>query len=181
MASSSKPVRYSWKYFPSTTFREVDGEAENSRSACASLISNRYMQNTSGDIPPQLTLFCSIVAAAMDSTSFNIYIYGGYNGIDAEATPSDDVYILSIPSFTWVKAYSGTYSHGRSGHRCVKVYPDQMFVLGGIFKGDPTVCLEGGIIQVFNLNTLEFQDSYDPGIWGEYQVPPVVSAQIGGK
>ncbi|KAL1967301.1 hypothetical protein VTN77DRAFT_3347 [Rasamsonia byssochlamydoides] len=139
-----------------------------------------YLQNTTGDIPPQLTLFCSVVAAASDGSSFNIYIYGGYDGIDAEMAPSDDVYILSVPSFTWVKAYSGKYSHGRSGHRCVKVYPDQMFVLGGIFKSDPTICLDGGIIQVFNLNTLQFQDSYSPDVWSEYQVPAVVTAKIGG-
>ena len=145
------------------------------------LIATRYMQQTSGDIPPQLTLFCSVVAAAADNSSYNIYIYGGYDGIDASYATSDDVYVLSIPSFTWVKVYSGTSTHGRSGHKCVKVYPDQMFVLGGIHQGDSTICLEGGIIQVFNLNTLKFQDSYSPTTWSEYKVPSLVTAQIGGK
>src|SRR6267378_7521425 len=122
------------------------------------------MQQTSGDIPPQLTLFCSVMAAAADNSSYNIYIYGGYDGVDATYTTSDDVYVLSIPSFTWVKVYSGTSVHGRNGHKCVKVYPDQMFILGGIPE-DSEICLEGGIIQVFNLNTLEFQDSYSPTTW----------------
>lgn len=140
---------------------------------------SRYMQNTTGDIPPQLTLFCSVVAAAADRSSFNIYIYGGYDGLDQTHAPSDDVYILSVPSFTWIRAYSGDYRHGRSGHKCLKVYPDQMFVLGGIFE-DPTVCVDGGIIQVFNLNNLRFQDSYNPERWSEYEVPALVTAQIGG-
>ena len=144
------------------------------------LITTRYMQQTSGDIPPQLTMFCSVVTAASDNSSYNIYIYGGYDGIDVSRVTSDDVYVLSIPSFTWVKVYSGTSTHGRSGHKCVKVYPDQMFVLGGIHQGDATICLNA-IIQVFNLNTLQFQNSYSPTTWSEYKVPSVVTAQIGGK
>jgi Kelch motif protein len=144
------------------------------------LITIRYMQQTSGDIPPQLTLFCSVIAAAADNSSYNIYIYGGYDGINSSRATSDDVYILSIPSFTWVKVYSGTSTHGRTGHKCVKVYPDQMFVLGGIQRNS-TACLEGGIIQAFNLNTLKFQDSYSPTTWSEYEVPSLVTAQIGGK
>lgn len=122
-----------------------------------------------------------MVAAASDGSSYNIYIYGGYDGIDVSHAPSDDVYILSVPSFTWIKAYSGQYLHGRSGHKCVNVYPDQMFVLGGVFKGDPTICLAGGVIEVFNLNTLRFHDSYNPQNWSEYVVPSLVTARIGGK
>jgi hypothetical protein len=122
-----------------------------------------------------------VVAAASDASSFNIYIYGGYDGIDITHTSSDDVYILSVPSFTWIKAYSGQYAHGRYGHRCIQVYPDQMFVLGGLFKGDSSICLDGGIIQVFNLNTLQFQPSYSPLNWSNYTVPSLVTAQIGGK
>ena len=138
------------------------------------------MQQTSGDIPPQLTLFCSVVAAAADNSSYNIYIYRGYDGINSNQSTSDDVYVLSIPSFTWVKVYSGTSAHGRTGHKCVKVYPDQMFVLGGIHQGDATICLNA-IVQVFNLNTLQFQNSYSPTTWSKYNVPSLVTAQIGGK
>ncbi len=137
------------------------------------------MQNTTGDFPPPLSQFCSVVAAAKDRSSFNIYIYGGYDGTDSEKRPSDDVYILSLPSFTWVKAYSGTSTHGRNGHKCVKPYPDQMFVLGGEYI-DNSQCVEGGIIQVFNLNTLKFQDKYDPSVWSDYEVPALVTAKIGG-
>ncbi|KAI1614332.1 hypothetical protein EDD36DRAFT_464174 [Exophiala viscosa] len=138
-----------------------------------------YLQNTTGTGPGALTEFCSVVAAANDSSSYNVYIYGGYDGLNADDEPSDDVWILSIPSFTWVKGYSGTTSHGRSGHRCVMPYPDQMFVVGGIHQNQAE-CVAGGIIQVFNLNTLEFQDTYDPNTWSEYKVPDVVSKVIGG-
>lgn len=139
-----------------------------------------YLQNTTGDIPPQLTEFCSVLASAADGSSHNIYIYGGYNGLEYNANPSDDVYILSLPSFRWIKAYSGTSTHSRSGHRCVKVYPDQMLVVGGQHV-DQSKCLEGGVIVDFNLNTLKFQDKYDPTSWGEYKVPDLITAKIGGK
>ncbi|KAF4167415.1 hypothetical protein CNMCM6936_005031 [Aspergillus lentulus] len=138
-----------------------------------------YLQNTTGDIPPQLTQFCSVYASAADGSSHNIYVYGGYDGLNTENTPSDDVYVLSLPSFSWIKLYSGNSTHGRSGHRCVKPYPDQMLVLGGVHL-DPTHCLDGGVIQVFNLNTGRFQNTYSPTVWGEYKVPDLVTAVIGG-
>ncbi|KIV94582.1 hypothetical protein PV10_02335 [Exophiala mesophila] len=139
-----------------------------------------YLQNTTGEAPGQLTQFCSVLATAQDSSSHNIYIYGGYNGLDSGNVPSDDVWILSLPSFTWVNAYKGTSTHGRSGHRCVTPYPDQMFVIGGVHQNQAN-CVEGGIIQVFNLNTLEFQDSYDPDVWSNYEVPAALREVIGGN
>ncbi|KAJ5455599.1 uncharacterized protein N7458_003863 [Penicillium daleae] len=139
-----------------------------------------YLQNTTGDTPPQLTQFCSVLASASDGSSHNIYIYGGYDGIELDNVPSDDVYILSLPSFTWTKAYNGTSKHGRSGHRCIKVYPDQMLALGGVRVG-AIDCVEGGVIVNFNLNSLTFEDSYDPAKWSEYKVPDIVTAKIGGS
>lgn len=147
------------------------------------LILNRYTQATSGSTPPQLTRFCSVVTAAKDNSSFNIYIYGGYDGLDTTNAPIDDVYILSVPSFTWFKAYTGNTRHGRQSHRCAKIYPDQMLVVGGQpqIVGRGPRCLDGGIIQIFNLNTLKWQDSYDPKTWSEYKVPDLVTEEIGGK
>ncbi|KAI2785974.1 hypothetical protein POX_h09739 [Penicillium oxalicum] len=139
-----------------------------------------FLQNTTGDIPPQLTQFCSVLASAPDGSSHNIYIYGGYDGIDLNSAPSDDVYVLSLPSFQWMKVHNGTQTHGRSAHRCLKVYPDQMLALGGL-RNDPTKCLDGGVIVAFNLNTLRFQDTYDPAIWSEYRVPGIITARIGGS
>ncbi|KAJ5097516.1 hypothetical protein N7456_008237 [Penicillium angulare] len=138
-----------------------------------------YLQNTTGDTPPQLAEFCSVLASASDDSSHNIYIYGGYNGMDTADNPSDDVYILSLPSFTWVKVYNGTNTHGRARQKCVKVYPDQMLSIGG-YRIDETHCLEGGMIADFNLNNLSFQDSYDPSQWSDYKVPDLLSNVIGG-
>lgn len=140
-----------------------------------------YQQNTTGDIPPQLTMFCSVVAPASDRSSFNVYIYGGYDGISQDSIPSDDVYVLSIPQMVWTHAYTGASNHGRSGHKCIMAYPDQMMIIGGLYRNNQAICLQGGIIEVFNLNNLKFQDSYNPRIWSQYMIPSVVTANIGGK
>ena len=140
-----------------------------------------YLQNTTGlGAPPQLTEFCSVVATTDDPTTFNIYIYGGYDGLNSGNMPSDDVWVLSIPSFQWIKVYTGTSSHGRSGHRCMSPYPDKMLVIGGIHQNQAQ-CLEGGYIQVFNLNTLKFQDAYDPSDWEQYQAPLTITSAVGGN
>ena len=139
-----------------------------------------YLQNTSGTPPPQLTEFCSVVANASDYSSFNIYVYGGYDGLDPDDSPSDDVWVLSLPSFTWIKVYSGSTPHGRSGHTCKSVYPDQMFVIGGVHENVEN-CLDSGLIEVFDLNALAFKDSYDPRKWSAYQVASAISNVIGGN
>jgi hypothetical protein len=119
------------------------------------------------------------VASAADGSSHNIYLYGGDDGTDPEKIPFDDVYILTLPAFTWIHATNGTTRHGRSGHRCIKAFPDQMLVLGGLYK-DPSLCVDGGVVQVFNLNTLQFQDTFLPDTWSPYQVPVTVTERIGG-
>ncbi|KAL2813846.1 hypothetical protein BJX63DRAFT_207880 [Aspergillus granulosus] len=135
-----------------------------------------YLQNTTGDIPPQLTQFCSVYASASDGSSHNIYIYGGYDGLQPVNNPTDDVYVLSLPSFQWIYLYDGD-GRGRKGHKCVKPYPNQMLVLGGLVESS-NECVE--MIRVFNLNTGRFQDTYDPTQWSEYEVPNLVWGRIGG-
>ena len=80
--------------------------------------------------PPQLAHFCAIVADAKDG-GFDIFIYGGDNGAVMSA-PYDDVWVLSVPTFKWTKAYGGNSTrHGRSSHVCSMPYPNQMLVVGG--------------------------------------------------
>lgn len=121
---------------------------------------------------------CTVVASAPDGSSHNIYYYGGFDGISLQAPFNDEVWILSLPAFTWVKAAEGRTGHGRAGHRCVKPYPDQMIVLGGYPSNGGTVvsCVAGSIVQLFNLTSLQWFDSYDPRIWSNYTVPSIVTA-----
>jgi hypothetical protein len=138
-----------------------------------------YEQPTAG-APGALTQGCAVVASAQDMSSHSIYWYGGYNGIDPTGDFNDDVWILSVPSFMWMKVNSGT-GNGRAGHKCVKPYPDQMLVIGGYapLTGPTPSCLD--IVTVFNLSSAEWIDSYDPSKWSNYTVPPMIYQMIGGS
>lgn len=140
-----------------------------------------YQQPTSGG-PGQLTRGCAVVAPAQDGSSFNIYYYGGYDGLHVTANFSDAVWVLSLLSFTWTKVAEGTASHGRAGHKCFMPYPDQMVVIGGYapLTGIVPTCVEGGIVQVFNLSSATWMTGYDPAKWSNYTVPQAVIENIGG-
>ncbi|KAK4134714.1 hypothetical protein BT67DRAFT_496644 [Trichocladium antarcticum] len=141
-----------------------------------------YNQTTVGG-PGQLTRGCAVVAPAQDGSSFNIYYYGGYDGLrqkQAEAF-NDNVWVLSLPSFAWVKLSNST-AEGRAGHKCVMPYPDQMLVIGGYQSqgGFASVCLRE-TIRVFNMSTGTWLDRYDPAIYSNYTVPAAVIKEIGGS
>ena len=144
-----------------------------------------YEQETSGKNPGQLTQGCTVVASAQDGSSHNIYWYGGYDGISLVSPDSfnDDVWVLSVPSFIWTKVKSGDVGHARAGHRCVKPYPDQMIVFGGYTALSGTVpkCVDGGLVQIFNLSSAEWIESYNPTQWSEYSVPSAIFQKIGGS
>ena len=141
-----------------------------------------YQQTTSGGPAGALTRGCAVVAPAQDGSSFNIYHYGGYDGLHVTGDFNDDVWVLSIPSFTWTKVASGTASHGRAGHKCFMPYPDQMMVIGGYapLTGTSARCVEGGIVQVFNLSSATWMTGYHPEKWSNYSIPDTVLKSIGG-
>lgn len=101
------------------------------------------------------------------------------------------MYVLSVPSFTWTKVYSG--KEGRYGHTCNAAGKRQMLVTGGardasLFAvettGDvpnlnQTSCNEGMGVTVFDLTNLTFGTFFDYDA-PEYQVPQKVVDKIGG-
>ena len=141
---------------------------------------NWYNQTTKGG-PGQLTRGCAVVAPAQDRSSFNIYYYGGYDGLHQTEPFSDNVWVLSLPSFTWVQLSNSTVE-GRAGHKCVMPYPDQMLVIGGYpsLSGTVLACLSE-TIRVFNLSTGIWLDRYDPAVYAKYTVPDTVVKKIGGS
>ncbi|KAK8079591.1 Kelch repeat-containing protein [Apiospora hydei] len=134
--------------------------------------------------PGQLARGCAVVAVAQDYSSYNIYYYGGYDGLHEDSDFNDDVWILSLPSFMWMKIASGKTDHARTAHKCVTPYPDQMMVIGGYpsLKGGNTVpCLKDNqMIQLFNLTEGKWMNSYDPASYHDYGVPEMIHLMIGG-
>ncbi|KAI1113781.1 hypothetical protein F5Y14DRAFT_199263 [Nemania sp. NC0429] len=147
------------------------------------IASKKWYQQPTIEAPPQLALGCAVVASAQDFSSYNIYYYGGFDGLHEQEDFSDAVWVLSLPSFVWKKVSSGTTEHARAGHQCLTPYPDQMFTIGGYraSKGIAKSCLDGGILQVFNLTEGKWLSSYDPSVWNEYGVPEILHSAIGGS
>ncbi|RPA94702.1 hypothetical protein L873DRAFT_1404769 [Choiromyces venosus 120613-1] len=143
-----------------------------------------YTQQTSGDKPPATSEFCTVYAPSQDGKSFQIYAYGGWEDFSSIPTnsnpPSANVYVLSLPAFKWIKVYEDKDStHGRKGHRCHKVADNLMMVVGGAVVSNG-ICINEGVVRMFNMNTLKWEDKYDPAVHDAYKVPDVVYKAIGG-
>lgn len=140
-----------------------------------------YQQNAT-DSPGARARGCAVLGVASDSSSFNIYYYGGFDGVDATEDFNDDVWVLSLPSFTWTKINDGDKIHARAGHKCFMVYPDQMMVLGGYtpLAGTSINCLKDGPVVNFNVTSGEWMKGYDPNEFGAYGVHEKIQSKIGG-
>ncbi|KAH8663007.1 hypothetical protein BGZ60DRAFT_380019 [Tricladium varicosporioides] len=162
-----------------------------------------YKQSTSGQSPPIRVNPCAVVAAAPDGTSFNVYLYGGQNLIPyGSQVQYSDMWILTIPSFTWIQVDLSGQSQppARAGHTC-EMYAGQIVVVGG-YVGKDISCDSPGI-YVFNASSLKWTNSFTalvssgssgssagsgntPGssvLQGSvgYQVPALVQSVIGGS
>jgi hypothetical protein len=164
-----------------------------------------YQQSTSGTSPPIRVNPCTVVAAAPDGTSFNVYLYGGQNLIPfGSQIQYSDMWILTIPSFTWIQVDMTGQSEppARAGHTC-HMWDGQMVVVGG-YVGKDISCDSPGI-YVFNTSSLQWTNSFTslPGspfsagssssssssssdssvIAGSYgyEVPAAVQSVIGGS
>ncbi|KAH8727348.1 hypothetical protein GQ44DRAFT_825053 [Phaeosphaeriaceae sp. PMI808] len=151
-----------------------------------------FNQSTSGETPPPRVDFCVLpgVKSAKDNSSHNVYIYGGYDPM--QSIMYSDVYVLSLPSFTWTKLYSG--NNPKFGHTCHTAGPRQMMTVGGSLDADmyavetsgqlPNLttmkCDQLGGVALFDLSNLTWSSSFNPYA-PEYQVPQKVVDVIGGS
>ena len=92
-----------------------------------------YHQKATGKVPPPRSQFCAVGNG--DSATFEIYVFGGATSVDDdEREPTDigytDVYVLSLPSFTWFQATAPTELR-RANHFCQVIGNSQMLVIGG--------------------------------------------------
>lgn len=120
-----------------------------------------YKQSTSGPSPSIRVNPCAVVFAAPDASSFNVYLYAGQNLQPyGDQTQYNDLWILTIPSFTWIKVNMDNQSNppGRAGHSC-HAWDGQMIVVGG-YVGNEISCDSPGI-YVFNASSLEWQNNFN--------------------
>ncbi|OAT06269.1 cell wall anchored protein [Blastomyces gilchristii SLH14081] len=119
-----------------------------------------YKQATSGETPAIRVNPCAVAASAADGSSTQVYLYAGQNLIPyGEQIQYDDMWILSIPSFTWIKVNTNGQSvpPARAGHTC-NIWNSQIIVMGG-YVGQDLTCDSPGI-YIFDASTLQWKTQY---------------------
>ncbi|KAH7178984.1 uncharacterized protein B0J16DRAFT_402344 [Fusarium flagelliforme] len=149
-----------------------------------------YTQKTTGDTPNDRRRFCGGVTWPEDHSSYNIYIYGG-GGFPPDTTGYDDIYILTIPSFQWIRGYptdsNGTGEFPKSMMSCNVVNDAQMLVIGGTYSNATYKDCDVPTIQGAHNMNLGRQNKENK-LWWAYQpnlttyvVPVDIRNVIGGK
>jgi len=147
-----------------------------------------YLQSAGGDVPDSRRKFCAGVAWVEDQSSYNIYLYGGA-GFGVNATGFDDVYILSMPSFQWIKWWPTVpdAGHPHNSLSCNVVGNTQMLIIGGTFPapGDADMCDAPNVWGTHNLDLCNKPSNEPP--WQtfnsnltNYTVPSEIVDVIGG-
>ncbi|CAL3969373.1 unnamed protein product [Diplocarpon coronariae] len=148
-----------------------------------------YNQTTTGNIPNGRIEFCATGANSTNST-YEIFIYAGWGGhLGADALPYDEIYILTLPAFQWIKV-SYPPARPRHGHTCETVGNRQMLVIGGVdtrqdtpTNAAPSVDLvtfatrdqfaQG--LAIFDMTRLSWAAQYDADAAAYAQSDPVMS------
>lgn len=138
-----------------------------------------YTQGTSGAaVPAPRVDFCVWLATAPDNSSVNIYMYGGWDPTQSEKY-FDEIWVLTLPSFTWIQVYNGTAPRFR--HTCHALGSGQAITVGGQRYADwSRECdWEYKSVAIYNLNQEQWGSIWNPDL-PEYQVPSSISKVVGG-
>ncbi|KFY67141.1 hypothetical protein V496_01715 [Pseudogymnoascus sp. VKM F-4515 (FW-2607)] len=120
--------------------------------------------------------FCSVGASNANSSSYEIFIYGGDVGASNSAAVAtlSKVYILTLPSFNWLEVPTSA-STWRNNHKCQKIGQKsisehnqrQMLSIGGD-KHPSGVDWSSYVdpwtssMMIFDLTSLNWSDTYNP-------------------
>ncbi|KAK7555137.1 kelch repeat protein-like protein [Phyllosticta paracitricarpa] len=117
-----------------------------------------YKQATTGTAPKIRVNPCAVVAAAADGSSYNMYMFGGQD-LGNDQTQYNDMWILTMPSFTWISVDQTDQSipYARAGHTC-NIWDGQMILIGG-YVGTELSCDSPGV-YVFNTTSLAWGTRY---------------------
>ncbi|KAK4123424.1 hypothetical protein N657DRAFT_463263 [Parathielavia appendiculata] len=152
------------------------------------LSSKWYIQNATGTIPPMRRRFCAGATWAQDQTSYNIYLYGGV-GMPPNTGGFDDVYVLTIPSFQWIKMYptdgSLTGEYGHHSLSCNVIDGAQMIIIRGTFPNRDHC----DVPEQYGVHNMDMgQQNEEKALWKifvtnitKYAVPEPIIAAIGGS
>jgi hypothetical protein len=134
-----------------------------------------YKQKATGLVPEARMDFCLVSVSAADNSSYQIYLYGGRNNTGF----FDDIYVLSLPSFTWIRIFTG--SSPRAFHTCHLVGSNQIITIGGTNDTDflRGCDWESMGVAIYNLNSGVWGSVYNASA-GPYEIVEDISTIIGG-
>ncbi|KAK3681024.1 hypothetical protein B0T22DRAFT_388603 [Podospora appendiculata] len=129
-----------------------------------------YTQSTSGRAPENRRRFCGGATWAQDQSSYNIYIYGGFQWIRGPYPAHSNV----------------TGAYPKNMMTCNVVNGAQMLVIGGTYSNDTTyMCDADNVWGEHNMNLGE--QNKETAIWGSfiptlttYAVPTDILTAVGG-
>ncbi|KAF8544371.1 hypothetical protein BDD12DRAFT_873078 [Trichophaea hybrida] len=145
-----------------------------------------YVSPEGSAIPDPRSDMCWAVVSAQDNSSHQIIMYGGRSTNDLEIDGS--VWVLSIPSFDWVRLPGNSTDSSREpGKRvnptCVLVGNKYMLSWGGrryLKNGGNLQCDKyGNAVFLLDINKGDWVDQYEVG--QHYLVPEAVVKVIGGS
>lgn len=136
-----------------------------------------------GDSPPPRVEPCVTVQPAPDSSSFNVYMFGG-SAADFEYAALNDVWILSLPSFKWIKVTNTADDNNqipetRTSHSCHIIGNRQMAVIGGGRNIAAHKQCTNSTLFIFDTSTLSWRANFNPDEEA-YVVPKAITDVIGG-
>ncbi|KAK7541185.1 uncharacterized protein J3D65DRAFT_617748 [Phyllosticta citribraziliensis] len=150
-----------------------------------------YKQNATGDYPNSgRQEFCTAVVASSNET-VEIFVYGGWGGAlgDDAATPYDEIFILTLPAFEWIK-HDYTPEAARLAHSCEAVGGSQILLIGGLAGStdDATYTGQFGVrdtndqgLGIFNMTSLVWEDKYTANPPAYRQADVVAEAYASGS
>ncbi|KAI6380595.1 hypothetical protein MCOR25_001532 [Pyricularia grisea] len=122
-----------------------------------------HNQTTTGDVPTPRERPCAVATHKKDGSSYEIFLWGGKNITDV----LNDVYVLTVPGFTWIKVQH--LEKGRYQHSCAIVGQgqSQMINVGGLQSSSRREDSYGvddwaNGLKILNLKGWFWQDRFDP-------------------
>ncbi|KAK6613475.1 Kelch repeat-containing protein-like protein 5 [Botrytis cinerea] len=113
-----------------------------------------------------------------NGSCYNIYLYGGQDG---GSVSYDDVFVLSLPSFTWIQVYESVPGSPRFGHTCHLVGNRQMLTVGGAQKKYSSYCdWESSGVAIYDMYALSWKSTFYHDA-NKYIVPENITDIIGGN
>jgi hypothetical protein len=151
---------------------------------------NFYNQSTTGNPPQPRAQFCT-AGVASSNGSYEIFVYAGWNThLGPVAVPYDEVYILTLPAFVWIKVQYAPESP-RHDLTCHTVGKRQMLIIGGVDSAStsgsntlfedpfnqPDPFTQG--LGIFDMTSLTFADNYNADAEAYVQSEPVLQTYAG--